>query len=75
LTPLLAGLLELIPWVKQWHNDVDSAYNQRMGDYFEGFVDEEARELGLTPDDIRAWAPPARTGTRRGRKAKVTPNG
>jgi hypothetical protein len=75
LTPLLAGLLELIPWVKQWHNGVDPAYNQRMGDYFEGFVDEEARELGLTPDEIRAWAPPARTGTRRGQKAKVTLNG
>ena len=23
LTPLLAGLLELLPWLRQWHNDVD----------------------------------------------------
>ena len=26
-----------------------------MGDYFAGFVDEEARALGLTLDDVRAW--------------------
>src|SRR5262249_32283084 len=23
LTPLLAGLLEVLPWLKQWHNEVD----------------------------------------------------
>jgi hypothetical protein len=36
-----------------------------MGDYFAGFVDEEARELRITPDQIRAWTPPA---TGRGRR-------
>jgi hypothetical protein len=72
LTPLLAGLLELVPWVKQWHNDPDPAFGgTRMGDYFADFVAEEARELQLTPDEIRAWVPPAGTGTRRGRKKKA----
>ncbi len=72
LTPLLAGLLELVPWVKQWHNDPDPAFGgTRMGDYFADFVAEEARELALTPDQIRAWVPPAGTGTRRGRKKKA----
>jgi hypothetical protein len=68
LTPLLAGLLELVPWVKQWHNDPDPAFGgTRMGDYFADFVAEEARELALTPDQIRAWAPPAvPRGRRRG---------
>ena len=37
LVPLLACLLELIPWLKQWHNEVDPAFGERMGDYFEGF--------------------------------------
>jgi hypothetical protein len=58
LTPLLAGLLELIPWIKQWHNAPDPNFSgARMGDYFESFVSEEARELRLTPEQIRAWAP------------------
>jgi hypothetical protein len=44
--------------VKQWHNDPDPAFGgTRMGDYFADFVAEEARELALTPDQIRAWTP------------------
>jgi hypothetical protein len=29
-----------------------------MGDYFEGFVNEEARNLGKTLAEIKAWVPP-----------------
>jgi hypothetical protein len=65
LKPALAGFLELIPWLKQWHNAIDPAYNLGMGDYFASFVDEEARELRLTPDQIRAWTPPATSARRR----------
>jgi hypothetical protein len=68
LVPLLAGLLELVPWLLQWHNGVDAESGQRMGDYFAEFVDDEARELGLTLADLRAWAPPARTRRPRGRR-------
>lgn len=57
LQPLLAGLLELIPWLKQWHNDYDADAGARMGDYFEGFVADEAKSLGLTLEDLRAWQP------------------
>jgi len=58
LTSLLAGLLELIPWIKQWHNDPDPNFSgARMGDYFDSFVSEEARELRLTPEQIRGWTP------------------
>ena len=38
-----------------------------MGDYFAGFVDEEARALGFTLDDLRAWQPPAGNPRRRRR--------
>ena len=69
LTPLLAGLLELVPWLRQWHNALDPAYGQRaVGDYFAGFVDEEARRLGFTLDAVRAWTPPA--PARKGRSRK-----
>ena len=67
LVPLLAGLLELLPWVKQWHNLVDPAFGVGMGDYYAGFVDEEARRLGLTLDAIRSWRPEATPGRRRRR--------
>ena len=52
------GLLELVPWLRQWHNDIDPETGLRMGDYFAGYIEEEARELGLTLDDLRAWTPP-----------------
>ena len=67
LQPLLAGLQELLPWLKQWHNDLDPVHNERMGDYYAGFVADEARALGFTADDLRAWRPAA-VATKRGRK-------
>jgi hypothetical protein len=70
LKPLLAGIQELVPWLKQWHNEVDPAYGERMGDYYQGFVSEEARALGFTLDDLRAWRPVAEAA-KRGRKLKV----
>ena len=67
--PLLAGLLELVPWLQQWHNDVDPATGLRMGDYFADFIDEEARSLGLNLADLRDWKPPAPARRPRGRRA------
>ena len=67
LQPLLAGLLELVPWLEQWHNEIDPAYGERMGTYYRGFVNEEARALGFTLDDLRAWKPVV-TAAKRGRK-------
>ena len=55
LIPLLVGLLELVPWLKQWHNEIDPDFNLRMGDYFEQFVREEVRTLGTTVEAIRRW--------------------
>jgi hypothetical protein len=69
LQPLLAGLLELVPWLEQWHNEIDPAYGERMGTYYRGFVNEEARALGFTLDDLRAWKPAA-GAVKRGRKPK-----
>ena len=70
LQPLLAGLLELVPWLEQWHNEIDPAYGERMGNYYRGFVNEEARALGFTLEDLRAWRP-AVSSAKRGRKAKA----
>ena len=70
LVPLLACLIELLPWLKQWHNEVDPEFGVPMGDYFEGFLQEESRNLGLTLDEIKAWQPPQRAGGRGRRRTK-----
>ncbi|MBC7213750.1 MAG: BREX-2 system adenine-specific DNA-methyltransferase PglX [Burkholderiaceae bacterium] len=70
LQPLLASLLELVPWLEQWHNELDPVFGERMGDYYRGFVTEEARGLGFTLDDLRAWKP-VTVAAKRGRKKKA----
>jgi hypothetical protein len=73
LHPLLAGLLELVPWLEQWHNEIDPEFGQRMGTYYRGFVTEEARALGFTLDDLRTWKP-AVVAAKRGRKKAAAAN-
>jgi hypothetical protein len=70
LVPLLACLIELLPWLKQWHNGIDPEFNVGMGDYFEGFVQDEARQMNKTPEAVRDWRPLARVARGRRRKAK-----
>ena len=69
LQPLLASLLELVPWLEQWHNELDPVFGERMGSYYRSFVTEEARALGFTLDDLREWKPAA-AAAKRGRKKK-----
>ena len=71
LAPLLAALLELLPWVRQYHNAPDPDFDVGMGDYFEAFIDDEARALSLTRDALRDWAPPG-GGTGPGRRRRAT---
>lgn len=72
LIPLLAGLADMIPWLKQWHNAYDADFGQGPGDWFAAFLAEEARTLGVTADDIAAWEPAAKVKAKRARKAKAT---
>ena len=64
LQPVMAGLLELVPWLEQWHNEVNPIYGERMGTYYKGFVTEEARAQGFTVDDLRGWKPAVIAATR-----------
>ena len=68
LKPALAGLLDIIPWLKQWHNEPDAATGERMGDSFAAFLETECQELGVTVDSLQEWTPArtARAGRRRG---------
>ena len=68
LKPLLAGLTEIIPWLKQWYNDLDPEFQERMGDFFETFLQGQLQRYGLTRDDLKHWTPPAARRPRRGRR-------
>jgi hypothetical protein len=67
LTPYLAGLLELQPWLRQWHNEVDPMYGMSPAASYEGFRQEQQGMNGLSDDALRAWRPAPAT---RGRSAR-----
>lgn len=74
LTPMLAGLLELLPWLKQWHNKPDAEFGGlKMGDYFAQFLDGECQTLGLTHSDLEAWRPPKK-GAKKAAANDATPS-
>ena len=71
LVPLLSAICQLLPWLRQWHNEMNEEFGSRMGDYYEGFVQEEARGMGKTVDEVCGWQPPAGgNGRGRGRRAR-----
>nr|WP_237519871.1 BREX-2 system adenine-specific DNA-methyltransferase PglX [Streptomyces sp. HUCO-GS316] len=57
MTPLLAGLLELQPWLNQWHDEFDPLYGGSPAAFFAGYRATKQGEHGLTDDDLRAWRP------------------
>ena len=62
-----AGLLEIMPWVRQWHREVIPEYGQSWAEACEIFLNTELERRSLTEDVLRAWRPPA---PRRGRPPK-----
>ncbi|WP_115537933.1 BREX-2 system adenine-specific DNA-methyltransferase PglX, partial [Frankia canadensis] len=67
LTPILAGLREVMPWVRQWHNDVDPLYDGSPAEVYDAFLAETMGRHALTADTLTGWRPPAAT---RGRAAR-----
>jgi hypothetical protein len=57
MTPLLAGLLELQPWLNQWHDEFDALYGGSPAAFFAGYRATKQGEHSLTDDDLRAWRP------------------
>ena len=60
VTPLLAGLAEVLPWVRQWHGEIDARYGASPADIYAGFLDGQLAELQLTVDAVRTWRPTGR---------------
>lgn len=54
LAPLLAALRELLPWVRQWHNEVDPIFADTPSNIYAGFFDATRARLHLTDADLDA---------------------
>ena len=68
LAPVVAGIAEILPWVKQWHNSVDPAFGIDLADYLQGQLSEKSAAIGTPVPDLTNWRPPKAT---RGRKANA----
>jgi hypothetical protein len=69
LLPMLAGILELLPWIKQWHNEPNADFDGlKLGDYFEGFLQGQMREHGVTAEDLTNLRPESKS-RRKARKS------
>jgi hypothetical protein len=67
LLPLVAGLAELQPWVRQWHDGLDDTYQVNLADYLAEELRSRAAQVGHTLDQLAAWQPTPGT---RGRARK-----
>ncbi|MCP4498343.1 MAG: hypothetical protein GY822_00035 [Deltaproteobacteria bacterium] len=70
LLPILQTMVDLLPWVKQWHNDDGETAPQ-----FEAYVSEECRKVDMSLDEVHLYRLPAKVKTKkapRAKKAKVT---
>jgi hypothetical protein len=67
LIPLLAGLHELAPRVRQWHNQIDPEYGESVADTIDDELTARLGEHHLTVTDLTSWRP---APTRRGRRTK-----
>ncbi|WP_433792659.1 BREX-2 system adenine-specific DNA-methyltransferase PglX [Actinoplanes sp. CA-252034] len=68
LVPLVAGLAELQPWVRQWHDETDPTYQLNLADYLEEQLRGRAHQVGMTVDQLGTWKPAA---AGRGRRPKA----
>ena len=69
LTPLLAGVHELAPWVRQWHNEIDPEYGESVADTIDDELTTRLNEFHLTVTDLTSWRPVPTTRGRRTRNS------
>ena len=65
MTPLLAGLVELEPWLVQWHAEAVPGFPTSPAQAIRGLLDQRLAGLGLTRADVTRWRPPAPVRGRR----------
>ncbi|MGP5071079.1 BREX-2 system adenine-specific DNA-methyltransferase PglX [Arthrobacter rhombi] len=68
VVPLLAGLVELEPWLKQWHHEVEPEFGMSPAAMITQVLDSALSGLSMSRDQVTAWAPPAPARGRRSKK-------
>ena len=67
LVPMVAGLVELEPWLHQWHTTLEPEFGSSAAQAVSGQINQFLAQLQMTRDDANAWRPPAAAGGRRPR--------
>ena len=67
MLPVLAGLIELEPWLHQWHAEPPAGSPTSPADAITGFVDQRLRTIDASREDARDWRPPQPVRGRRRR--------
>ncbi|WP_435860495.1 BREX-2 system adenine-specific DNA-methyltransferase PglX [Streptomyces prasinus] len=62
--PLLAGLLEIMPWVRQWYDEYDEEWGDNPAREFQTALNKGCTDRHLTESDLRDWRPEKRRGGR-----------
>ncbi|MEU1177576.1 BREX-2 system adenine-specific DNA-methyltransferase PglX [Streptomyces sp. NPDC005820] len=65
--PLLAGLMEVMPWVHQWYDEYDEEWGDSPAREFQTALNKGRTVRGLSEADLRDW----RSEKRRGGRAKA----
>ncbi|KXF57186.1 DNA methylase [Rhodococcus sp. SC4] len=55
LVPVVAGIAEILPWVKQWHSGVDPNLGVDLAEYLTGQLAEKSAAVGVPVDDLSKW--------------------
>ncbi|MEU5611127.1 BREX-2 system adenine-specific DNA-methyltransferase PglX [Streptomyces sparsogenes] len=66
IVPLLAGLVEVMPWVRQWHGEYDDEWEGTPAEELEAELENQLRRHSVGRPALQAWRPVKKT---RGRKA------
>jgi hypothetical protein len=69
LTPLVAGLAEVMPWVRQWHVGTDPDSGINIAEAYDAYLEDQRIKYGLSEEMLRTWTP-LTAGQRRGRRRK-----
>jgi hypothetical protein len=64
LIPLVAGLVEVMPWVRQWHHERDKD-GRSPADEYDVYLAAQREKYALTDEILASWSPPAATRGRR----------
>lgn len=66
IVPLVAGLVELEPWLHQWHTELEPEFGSSAAQAVTSQIEQFLAQLQMTRDDVNAWRPPtAGRGRRR----------